>query len=218
MEKGLQTEKESIDFNTNELIIKELKSGNKNNLDLNDNFKYDQTNEKNDFDYDFKNKSYYNDNIYTFDNNLIIPKKDICQKEENNDKEIYINYKIMEDKIIINDNMNIITIDEKKVPNFSCKNIIHLNEKNNSIDLNVSKKDNINVNKNNFSNTQNKILEIFQEKNNFDDKVMKIIEKRNIISRAKHEYVPDSIFLNLKRLKEEYFLIYDKYKNSIKCN
>jgi len=59
-------------------------------------------------------------------------------------------------------------------------------------------------------------LNIYQDKNKIDCKIMKIVEKKSIYNKPRNDCIPESMFLNLKRLREEYTKVYEKYKDSIK--
>jgi len=144
----------------------------------------------------------YNDKVFPVDNNNLIVSKDICVLEDSGlGKNLNKSSKNLDDKgNEFCDNFNQDYFINEKTED---EKFYFVNDENNNNYINLSK-DNC------------RSFSIYQDKNKIDNKIMKIIEKKTINTKARNEYIPESMFLNLKRLREEYTKEYEKYKDSTK--
>jgi len=143
-----------------------------------------------------KNKNVFNEKVYPNSNNIIIS-KDICeQKQDLKNRNDYF-YEMKIENRDFEKSESDIFFTNQEIKN---KNDI-IEKKEIRLDNNIK---------------QSKILNLYSDKAIIDNKFMKIIEKRTNFNRQKIEYVPESMFLNLKRLREEYTKALDHYKDSIK--
>lgn len=193
------SENSNINQNQNEDLVNNKNENVKNKFLISANNMYYNHNNNSNF--------VYNDKVYTVDNSNIIVSKEICRKD-NSGFQMNLNYA----------NKSLIAAKESENlydQRFNLYKDLVNNKKDDNENFDFRSGSNNNCNSNALASNC-RTFNICNDKNKIESKIMKIVEKKSINTKPRNEYIPESMFLNLKRLREEYTNVYDKYKDSIK--